>query len=121
MITFLIHKYLGGRSSGSRGLGLNGAVTLYASLHGRRTRLAVRELDTALRQGMLSVLWAADNPQAILESCNPLYLHEKVQMEGLLRDIGNFARFLQAMSFSQALVLNLANVSRDVQGSRKTV
>jgi uncharacterized protein len=42
-------------------------------------------------------------------------------MEGLVRNIGNFARFLQAMSFSQAAVLNLANVSREVQGSRKTV
>jgi hypothetical protein len=79
------------------------------------------ELDTALRQGMLPVPWAADNPQAILESCNARYLHEEVQMEGLVRNIGNFARFLQAMSFSQAAVLNLANVSREVQGSRKTV
>jgi len=80
------------------------------------------ELETALRQGsMLPLLWAADNPQAILESCNALYLHEEVQMEGLVRNIGNFAKFLQAMSFSQAAVLNLVNVSREVQGSRKTV
>lgn len=79
------------------------------------------ELDKALRQGMLPVVWAADNPQAILESYNALYLHEEVQMEGLVRNIGSFTRFLQAMSFSQAAVLNLANVSREVQVSRKTV
>jgi hypothetical protein len=36
-------------------------------------------------------------------------------------NIGGFTRFLQAMSFSQASVLNLANVSREVQVSRKTV
>jgi len=78
-------------------------------------------LDKALRQGMLPVVWAADNPQAILESYNALYLHEEVQMEGLVRNIGGFTRFLQAMSFSQASVLNLANVSREVQVSRKTV
>ena len=79
------------------------------------------ELNKALRQGMLPVVWAADNPQAILDSYNALYLHEEVQMEGLVRNIGGFTRFLQAMSFSQAAVLNLANVSREVQVSRKTV
>jgi hypothetical protein len=64
------------------------------------------------------LLWAADNPQAILESCNALYLQEEAQMEGLVRNIGNFARFLQAMSYSPAAVLNLANVSREAQGSK---
>jgi predicted AAA+ superfamily ATPase len=78
-------------------------------------------LDKALRQGMLPVVWAADDPQSILESYNALYLHEEVQMEGLVRNIGGFTRFLRAMSFSQASVLNLANVSREVQVSRKTV
>ena len=38
-----------------------------------------------------------------------------------MRNIGSFTRFIQAMSFSQAAVLNLANVSREVQVSRKTV
>ncbi|MGB6450277.1 MAG: DUF4143 domain-containing protein [Steroidobacteraceae bacterium] len=79
------------------------------------------KLDTALRQGMLPVVWAAADPGAVLEAYNALYLHEEVQMEGLVRNIGAFARFLQAMSFSHAAVLNLANVSREAQVSRKTV
>ena len=79
------------------------------------------KLGTALRQGMLPVVWAADDPIAVLEAYNALYLHEEVQQESLVRNIGAFARFLQAMSFSHASVLNLANVSREAQVSRKTV
>jgi predicted AAA+ superfamily ATPase len=79
------------------------------------------KLGTALRQGMLPVVWAADDPLAVLEAYNALYLHEEVQQESLVRNIGAFARFMQAMSFSHASVLNLANVSREAQVSRKTV
>jgi predicted AAA+ superfamily ATPase len=79
------------------------------------------KLGSALRQGMLPVVWAADDPIAVLEAYNALYLLEEVQQESLVRNIGAFARFLQAMSFSHASVLNLANVSREAQVSRKTV
>ncbi len=79
------------------------------------------KLATAIRQGMLPVVWAADDPSAVLEAYNALYLHEEVQMEGLVRNIGGFARFLQAMSFTHGSVLNLTNVSRECQVSRKTV
>ena len=78
-------------------------------------------LTAALRQGMLPLVWAADNPTVILKAYNGLYLREEVQMEGLVRNVGSFARFLEAMSFSHASVLNLSNVSRDCQVSRKTV
>jgi len=37
------------------------------------------------------------------------------------RQIGNFSRFLEAISFSQAAVLNLANVARECHVNRKTV
>jgi predicted AAA+ superfamily ATPase len=86
------------------------------------TELGTRfKLNTALRQGMLPVVWGADEPRAVLEAYNALYLYEEVQMEGLVRNIGAFARFLEAMSFSHAAVLNLANVSREAQVSRKTI
>lgn len=77
-------------------------------------------LDTALRQGMLPVVWAAADPGAILDAYNALYIREEVQMEGLVRNVGSFARFLEAMSFAHASVLNLAAVSRDCQVKRKT-
>ena len=77
-------------------------------------------LGTALRQGMLPVVWAADDPEAILHAYNGLYLREEVQMEGLVRNVGSFTRFLEAMSFAHGSVLNLAAVSRDCQVKRKT-
>src|ERR1022692_132574 len=78
-------------------------------------------LGAALRHGMLPLVWAAAEPDSILKAYNGLYLREEVQMEGLVRNVGSFARFMEAMSFSHASVLNLSNVSRDCQVSRKTV
>jgi predicted AAA+ superfamily ATPase len=79
------------------------------------------KLEIALRQGMLPVVWSAPDPPATLRAYNGLYLREEVQMEGLVRNVGSFARFLEAMSFSHASVVNLSNISRDCQVSRKTV
>jgi predicted AAA+ superfamily ATPase len=78
-------------------------------------------LPKALRQGMLPLVWAADDPAATLQAYNGLYLREEVQMEGLVRNVGSFARFIEAISFSHGAVLNLSNVARECQVSRKTV
>lgn len=48
-------------------------------------------------------------------------MKEEVQMEGLVRNIEQFARFLEAISFSQGSVLNYSNVARDCEVSNKTV
>jgi predicted AAA+ superfamily ATPase len=48
-------------------------------------------------------------------------LHEEVQTEGLVRNIGGFARFLEAISFSHANVLNISNVARECEIERKVV
>jgi len=79
------------------------------------------ELDKALRQGLLPIVWAADDPQETLFAYNGLYLREEVQLEGLVRDIGAFARFLEAMSFAHGSVLNLSSIARDSHVNRKTV
>jgi len=69
---------------------------------------------------MLPIVWGAKDPEETLKAYNGLYLREEVQMEGLVRDVGAFARFLEAISFSHAAVLNLSNVSRECQVKRKT-
>lgn len=79
------------------------------------------DLALALKQGMLPVVWGSKEPRQTLDAYNGLYLREEVQMEGLVRNVGSFARFLEAMSFSHGGILNLSNVSRDCQVSRKTV
>ena len=42
-------------------------------------------------------------------------------MEGIVRKIGNFARFLEAISFSHGSVLNISNVARECEVKRRTV
>jgi predicted AAA+ superfamily ATPase len=79
------------------------------------------DLGKALRQGLLPVVWAATDPAEILQAYNGLYLREEVQMEGLVRNAGDFARFLETMSFSHASVLNLSNVARESHINRKTI
>ena len=77
-------------------------------------------LNSALQHGMLPFIWFAQDPNALLSAYNGLYLREEVQMEGLVRNIGSFARFLEAMSYSHGSVLNLASVARDCHANRKT-
>jgi len=77
-------------------------------------------IDEALRLGMLPIVRGGKSPEETLRAYSGLYLREEVQMEGLVRNIGNFSRFLEAISFSQGAVLNLANVARDCHVNRKT-
>ncbi len=81
------------------------------------------EFDFArsLRLGMLPLVLGSASPEETLRSYVSLYLREEVQAEGLVRNVGNFARFLEAISFSHASVLNAAEVARECQVNRKTV
>jgi len=79
------------------------------------------DLTRALKEGTLPVVWEAADPADVLKSYAALYLKEEVQMEGLTRNVGNFARFLEAMSFSQASVVNTSEVARTCQVHRKVV
>lgn len=78
-------------------------------------------LDRALRDGTLPIVWASPNPRQVLETYIALYIREEVQMEGLVRNIGNFLRFIDAISFSHASVLNVSNVARECSVNRKIV
>ena len=78
-------------------------------------------LERALRLGMLPIVLGSNTPEETLRAYNGLYLREEVQMEGLVRNIGGFSRFLEAVSFSQGAVLNRASVARDAQVKSKTV
>ncbi len=104
------------------GVNLLGGRAAQATLHAyMASELGSRfELTRALNQGLLPVVWEARDPVVTLNAYNGLYLREEVQMEGLVRDVGAFARFLEAMSFSHAAVLNLSNVARECQIKRKT-
>lgn len=79
------------------------------------------DLEDALRLGTIPLVLAAEDPSATLAGYVMLYVREEVMAEGLVRDIGGFSRFLEAISFSHASLLNITEVSRECEVSRKTV
>lgn len=78
-------------------------------------------LENALEYGTIPLVINSTTPYDTLQSYITLYLREEVQMEGLTRNLENFTRFLEAISFSHASLINLTNVSRECNVKRKTV
>jgi len=79
------------------------------------------DLDLALRQGLLPLVWDSEHPGDVLEAYVGLYIKEEVQSEGLVRNLGSFARFVETVSFSHGGLLNVSEVARECAVSRKTV
>ena len=79
------------------------------------------DLKRALRWGCLPLACTSEKPQDYLNSYAATYLREEVQQEGFVRNIGAFSRFLEAASFSQGSLLNMAAVSRECAVSAKVV
>src|SRR3990167_10845667 len=77
-------------------------------------------LEKALELGMLPLIWEAKDPLATLKTYITTYLKEEVQAEGIVRNIGNFARFLEVMSFSHGMQLNTSHIARECSVSRST-
>ncbi len=78
-------------------------------------------VDNALRYGLLPLVVSAPEPQSVLQTYLALYIREEVQAEGLVRNIGRFSRFLEAISFSHGSVLNISSVARECEVERKVV
>ncbi|MDX9735616.1 MAG: DUF4143 domain-containing protein [Thermoanaerobaculia bacterium] len=79
------------------------------------------DLGAAVKHGLLPLVRASRKPADVLAAYASLYLEQEVRLEGLARNVGGFARFLEAASFSHGGVLNVANVARECQIERKTV
>lgn len=78
-------------------------------------------LTKSLQTGLVPLIHSSLDPQETLSSYAALYLKEEVQMEGIVRNIGAFSRFLEAISFSHGSTLNVSEVARECQVKRKTV
>jgi predicted AAA+ superfamily ATPase len=78
-------------------------------------------LDDAITNGLTPLIFSANAPDKAMETYIALYLKEEVKEESLVREIGAFARFLEAISFSHGSVLNLSNIARECNVSRKAV
>jgi predicted AAA+ superfamily ATPase len=81
-------------------------------------------LEKALRHGLLPTLYdsaKAVDPERYLATYVETYLREEIVAEGLTRQAGAFARFLEAASFSQGQVMNVSEVARECAVQRKVV
>ena len=79
------------------------------------------DFDSAIETGLLPLIWDARDPVDTLGAYVGLYVQQEVQSEGIVRNVGAFHRFLEAISFSQGSALNVSEVARECSVSRKTV
>jgi predicted AAA+ superfamily ATPase len=131
-VHFLIEKYKDKRfiltASSARklrkgGVNLLGGRALMCYMHPYMASEIqnVFNLEKALLYGMVPLVWGSKDPLNQLRSYVSLYLQEEVRVEGLVRNLDSFSRFLEAITFSQGSPLNLSNISRDCHVNRKTV
>lgn len=78
-------------------------------------------LKETLEKGLLPLGINAAKAQDTLHAYIDLYLQEEIRAEGLIRNLEDFSRFLEAISFSHGSLLNVANVARECEVKRKTV
>jgi len=78
-------------------------------------------LAGALGLGLVPLVVDAADPADRLRAYAGLYVEQEVKAEGLVRNVGQFSRFLEAVSFSHAAVLNVSAVARETGAKRKTV
>ena len=78
-------------------------------------------LTRALQNGLLPLVVSSENPEETLRAYLGLYMREEIQMEGLVRNIAGFSRFLEAISFSHGALLSVADIARECEVSRTTV
>lgn len=79
------------------------------------------DLSRALTLGLVPLVVDSADPRKTLAGYTSLYLREEVSQEGLVRNMGSFTRFLEAICLSHGSLLNVSQVARECEVSRKTV
>ena len=80
------------------------------------------DLSKAVHFGLMPVVWGGqDHAQLYIEGYIEVYLQQEVAQEGIIRQLGDFARFLKVASLSQGQPLNLTNMAREVALPRDRV
>lgn len=78
-------------------------------------------LATALKFGLLPSIYHILDPAHYLETYITTYLREEILQEGLMRNLSQFARFLETASFSQGQVVNMSEIARETAIDRKLI
>lgn len=82
---------------------------------------ALFQLDKAIKVGMIPMIWQAEDPYEKILNYVGIYLREEIVAEGLVRQVGDFSRFLEIASFSHGQLLNVNDIAREAQVKRTTV
>ena len=78
------------------------------------------DLDAALAYGLVPVVHGAEERREALAAYIGVYLEQEVKAEALVRNVGDFSRFIESVSFSHGASLNVAEVARECQINRNT-
>lgn len=79
------------------------------------------DLEKAVQFGLMPVIWHREEPLLYLEGYIEVYLQQEMAQEGIVRQLGDFARFLKIATLSQGQPINLTNIAREVALPRDRV
>ncbi len=80
------------------------------------------DLERALRLGMLpGIYWGDAEAAEILGTYAEVYLRQEIQAEGIARDLGSYARFLDVMAVASGQWLNYTKLSSDTEIPKETI
>ncbi len=81
----------------------------------------LNNLNTALRYGLLPVVWASADRGDALKSYVQMYLKEEIEAEAFVRNLAPFARFLEVAGLYHGQVVNMNAIARECGISRQAV
>ena len=79
------------------------------------------DLLKALNRGLIPSHYGSDHYGRSIKSYIQDYLKEEIQAEGLVRNLPSFARFLDAVGFTNGELVNFTNIARETGVDSKTV
>ncbi len=100
---------------------LAGRATMRSMHPFMAAELSAFDLRERLQTGLVPLVVSAVDPAETLSAYVAAYVEQEVRAEGLVRQIGDFARFLEVVSFSHGSVLTISNVARETAVHRKAV
>lgn len=79
------------------------------------------DLSRIFNNGLIPLHFINSNPRKLLKAYIEDYLTNEIRVEGLVRNITAFGRFMDSTAFSHGELLNYSNIARDCGIDAKTV
>ena len=78
-------------------------------------------LEQALRYGLLPIVYSSHDRSDKLKDYVGAYLKEEIKAEALVRNLSNFARFLEIAGLYHGQVVNMSTIASEAQINRRSV